>query len=136
MTDFFQAKEAASQAGIGIETLRFYEKKELISPHSKTDSGYRLFTEREIHKLKFIKAAQNSGFKLSEIKELLTLQSAGGSDCHSVRDQVKDKLEEVQEKILALSQIQNSLEKLLNSCSGEDPISDCPILNHFAKEAS
>ena len=64
----------AKQAGLGIETIRFYERQGLIQPPPRTDSNYRIYPEEEVARLKFIKRAKDLGFTLKEIKELLFMQ--------------------------------------------------------------
>ena len=117
---------------IGIETLRYYEKIDLLLPANRTTSGYRIYDHRTIERLNFIQSAKSLGFNLKEIKEFLILKMTDRDDCHDVRNQVVEKLRDVEEKIRKLQQIKKSLNHLLEDCDGHDLIEDCPILKYFS----
>ncbi|MGK7369236.1 MAG: MerR family transcriptional regulator, partial [Candidatus Halalkalibacterium sp. M3_1C_030] len=95
----YKIGEVASRAGVNKETVRYYEKRELIPEPDRRRSGYRIFTKRHIEQIKFIKRAQELGFTLSEIKELLSLRLDGNTSCEQVRKKAESKREEVKEKI-------------------------------------
>ncbi|MFC1523263.1 MerR family transcriptional regulator [Thermodesulfobacteriota bacterium] len=120
--------KVAKQAGVGIETIRFYERQGLIEPPPRTASGYRIYPQDCIARLHFIKRAKDLGFSLKEIKELLVLHS----DPHATKADIKQKtllkIENVKQKITDLTRIQAALEHLAGTCNGHGPISDCPIL--------
>jgi Hg(II)-responsive transcriptional regulator len=118
----------AKEAGIGVETVRFYERQGLIAPPPRTDSNYRIYPAEEITRIKFIKRAKNLGFTLNEIKELLALRH----DPHATKADVKNrtlvKIENVSQKIRDLTRIKEALEHLYNACDGHGPLDECPIL--------
>jgi DNA-binding transcriptional MerR regulator len=91
--------EVAKLSGIGIEALRFYEKSGLLDRPSRTYSGYRLYDERVIERLAFIKQAQVLGFTLDEIRQLISHKQAGETPCAEVREIVRTRLEELNERI-------------------------------------
>ena len=130
----FKIGEVASRAGVNKETVRYYEKRNLISEPDRRRSGYRIFTKRHIEQIKFIKRAQELGFTLSEIKELLELRLDGKTSCEQVRKKAESKREEVREKIKDLEGIKNVLADLIESCKADGTTEECVILNALEGE--
>jgi len=120
--------QVAKRSGIGLETVRFYERKGLVEEPPRTDSGYRQYPEDVVARIRFIRRAKELGFKLSEISELLSLRVDPVSTCSDVRQQTESKIADVEEKIRVLKGIKTALEKLAASCVGTGPTSECPIL--------
>jgi len=120
--------QVAKHSGLGLETLRFYERKGLIEEPPRTDSGYRQYPEDVVGRIRFIKRAKELGFSLKEISDLLSLRVDPGTTCADVRKQTELKLTDVEEKIRALRRIKTALKKLAASCVGTGPTSECPIL--------
>ena len=118
----------AKEAGIGIETVRFYERQGLIAPPPRTDSNYRMYPEEEITRLKFIKRAKNLGFTLNEIKELLALRQDPHATKADVKERTHVKIEDVTKKIRDLTRIKEALEHLYDACDGHGPLDQCPIM--------
>ena len=110
--------QVAKRSGIGIETIRFYERKGLVEEPPRTDSGYRQYPEDVVARIRFIKRAKELGFKLSEISELLSLRVAPDTTCLDVRKQTELKITDVEERIRALQKIKTALKKLAASCVG------------------
>ena len=123
--------ELARQASVNVETLRFYERKGLLPKPPRRNSGYREYPPESVQRLRFIKRAQELGFSLAEIKELLTLRVMRGTTCGQVRERAQEKVVDVQQKISDLRTIEAALAKLVKSCSGRGPASRCPILDHL-----
>ena len=121
--------KVAKNAGLGIETVRFYEREGLIQPIARTKSNYRLYSEDGIIRLRFIKRAKTLGFSLREIKELLLLRQDTDASKRDVKKQIEAKLEDIKKRIRDLKKIQKTLETLDDYCDGEGAIKDCPILN-------
>lgn len=124
----YKVGEAARKAGVNKETLRYYEKRKLIATPDRRRSGYRIFTQRHIDQVKFIKRAQELGFTLSEIKELLELRMDENTTCSEVKGEAEEKYRDVVAKIKDLQQIKATLIELIDSCSGNGPKRECPIL--------
>jgi len=124
----FTIGQVAERSGIGIETVRFYERKGLIAEPPRTDSGYRQYPEDVVVRLRFIRRAKELGFALKEISELLSLRVNPDTTCVDVRKQTEFKISDVEEKIRALRRIKTALKKLAASCVGTGPASECPIL--------
>jgi MerR family mercuric resistance operon transcriptional regulator len=131
----YKIGEVASRADVNKETVRYYEKRELIPKPDRRRSGYRIFTQRHIDQIKFIKRAQELGFTLSEIKELLDLRMDENTTCSQIKSEAREKYQDVVEKIKDLSRIEETLVKLIDSCSGGGPKGDCPILEALEGES-
>jgi len=131
----FKIGEVASRAEVNKETVRYYEKRELIPKPDRRRSGYRIFTRRHIDQIKFIKRAQELGFTLSEIKELLELRMDEDTTCSEIKSEAQEKYGDVSEKIEDLQRIKETLIKLIDSCSGQGPKGDCPILEALEGES-
>ena len=101
--------EVSRLSGIGVEALRFYEKSGLLDRPGRTYSGYRLFSEEVLERLAFIKQAQVLGFTLNEIKQLIAHKQAGESPCAEVREIVRGRLTELNEKIEQLIHYRDDL---------------------------
>jgi DNA-binding transcriptional MerR regulator len=118
MAEAVQIGRAAELAGVSVDTLRFYQKLGLIQSKSRTAGGYRLFTGEQIHDLKFVRHAQELGFSLSEVKDLLALRKKSHA-CSEVQTMLKDKLADVREKIQSLTRIESELRGALRKCNRE-----------------
>jgi MerR family mercuric resistance operon transcriptional regulator len=131
----FKIGEVARRADVNKETVRYYKKRELIPKPDRRRSGYRIFNRRHIDQIKFIKQAQGLGFTLSEIKELLELRMDEDTTCSEIKSEAQEKYQDVVEKIKDLKQIKNTLIDLIDSCAGEGPKGDCPIINALEKDS-
>ena len=105
--------EVATQAGLGVETLRFYERRGLLGRPARTEGGYRAYDPSVLDRLAFIKRAQAIGFSLDEIAEILALRAGGQMPCHHVRALARHKLDEVDERLRALRRYRQELAGLL-----------------------
>lgn len=130
----FKIGEVASRAKVNKETVRYYEKRKLIPEPDRRYSGYRIFTRRHIDQIKFIKRAQELGFTLSEIKELLELRMDEDTTCSEIKSEAQAKYQDVIGKMEDLQRIKETLVELIDSCSGSGPKGDCPILESLEGE--
>jgi MerR family transcriptional regulator, copper efflux regulator len=105
--------EVSRLSGIGIEALRFYEKSGLLDRPGRTYSGYRLYDESVLERLAFIKQAQLLGFTLDEIKQLIAHKRAGENPCAEVREIVRNRLEELNERIEQMIHYRDELKTAL-----------------------
>jgi Hg(II)-responsive transcriptional regulator len=121
--------ELAKRAGVNVETLRFYEREGLIPEPPRRVSGYREYPAESVRLIRFIKRAQELGFSLREVRELLALRVQPGTTCAEVRHKAEEKVLEVRQKIADLQAIERALQTLTATCSGEGPLSECPILD-------
>jgi MerR family mercuric resistance operon transcriptional regulator len=108
----------ASRAGVGVETIRFYERKGLVRRPPRPGTGFRLYPEETVARIRFIRQAQTLGFTLQEIRGLLALRVAPGTDCAAVRSRAVAKLANVEARLEELERIQGALAKLIAACPG------------------
>ena len=120
--------QVARASGVGVETVRFYERERILPAPKRSGAGYRLFPAETVARLKFVKRAQALGFSLEEIRELLALRASPRSNCGPVRRRAERKCEEVEGKIKELRKLKKALDELIDECSGEGPVSQCTIL--------
>jgi|GEM_PF-352850 MerR family mercuric resistance operon transcriptional regulator len=125
----YKIGEIASRANVNKETVRYYEKRELLPKPDRRRSGYRIFTQRHIDQIRFIKRAQELGFTLSEIQELLELRINEDTTCSEIKSEAQEKFRDVTKKIHDLQRIKNTLLELIDSCVGDGPKGECPILD-------
>ena len=120
----------ARQAGVGIDTVRYYEREGLLPPPERQASGYRRYSAADVGRLQFIRRAKALGFTLDEIRDLLTLNHAAGADRGAVRELAQRRLEDVQQRIGELTGIRDALAQLVSRCSGKGPLAGCPIIEN------
>lgn len=117
MDDFFRIGEVAERSRVSIDTIRYYERRDLLPKAPRTTGGYRLFTREAIERVLFIKQAQELGFSLEEIATLL---SAGDtSDCGHVHDLLDAKLTELDTRLKAMQEFRRKLRRYLAECEAE-----------------
>lgn len=121
--------EVAERGGVNLQTIRYYEREGLLPEPPRLASGYRLFPERTVQRIRFIKRAQDLGFSLSEIKELLSLRVDGHGDKAEVRRLAQAKLASIEDKMRTLKRMKRVLGELTERCSGCGPTTECPILD-------
>jgi len=121
--------QVAKLASVGIETIRFYEREGLIDEPPRRESGYRHYPEDVVKRLLFIKRAKDLGFSLKEIADLLSLRVDPDSTCRDIKCRAEAKLADVDAKIKSLRLIKKALTQLAESCRGQGPTSECPILD-------
>lgn len=135
--NMFQIGELAKRCGVTADTLRFYEKSNLIAPASRSDSGYRLYDENNQKQVTFILKSKALGLSLDEIKELLEIRlEATQHSCSEVKAITTAKLTLIDEKISELGRIRTALKKINDACCGhvDDDASHCSILGALASE--
>lgn len=118
--------KVAKELAINIETVRFYERRELIEQPPKPESGYRHYPDETVNRIRFIKRAQELGFTLEEIANLLSLNDR---PCGQVQELAKHKLSAVMEKIADLKRLENALKVLLTQCQSNNDDEHCPIID-------
>ena len=124
----------AQAAGVGVETIRFYERKGLIKRPVKRDGGFRYYNADEAARIQFVKRAQALGFTLREVKELLELQSKRKITGAEVKEKADEKIKEIRRKVSDLKQMEVSLTKLSEVCGeGEQAIRECRVFDCFTK---
>jgi MerR family copper efflux transcriptional regulator len=125
----FSIGHVARRAGVGVETIRFYEREGLLEEPARRTSGYRQYTEEAVKQIRFIKRAQHLGFSLKEIRELLALRVERQTDCALVKERAEAKIAAVEQKIIELQSMRQALLQVTVLCRGEAPNSRCPLLD-------
>jgi MerR family transcriptional regulator, copper efflux regulator len=120
--------QVAEQANVHIETLRYYERRGLVARPPRSASNYRLYPEDVVRRVRFIKRAQELGFSLNDIEELLSLRADPEAGCAEVRACAEAKMKDIDAKIGVLTAMKSALSTLVAGCSGEGSLSDCPIV--------
>jgi len=128
MSDELTIGKVAKQAGVNIQTIRFYERRGILLPAGRRSSGYRLYMPDAVQKIQFIKNAQELGFSLEEIIGLLKLKVSRTARCPEVKKRALSKLRDVEGKIKGLTSIQKVLKDLVESCQNNKTTDHCPIL--------
>lgn len=124
----------AKQAGVNLETVRFYERRGLLPRPPRSAAGYRLFPAEAARRLKFIRRAQELGFSLAEIRELLSLRMSRATTSAAIRARAEAKIADIQAKIRTLESMKKTLRRLTRVCNGCAPVAECPILESLDGE--
>lgn len=125
--------EAAKLSGVNAKLIRHYESIGIIPKASRSESGYRTYSESEVHILSFVKRARNMGFSMKEIKKLVSLWRNKSRASAEVKNLATKHIDEMEKKIQELQEMVKSLRHLSKNCHG-DHRPDCPILNDLASQ--
>lgn len=119
----------AKAADVNVETIRFYQRKGLLSKPEKPYGGIRRYSGEAVARVRFVKSAQRLGFSLDEVAELLALDD--GTDCHKARKLAERKLAEIRERLSLLSHMEVALAGLVNSCHAQRGKVSCPMITNL-----
>lgn len=122
----------AKRVGVSIDTVRYYEKNGLLAPQGRLASGYRRYGDLELSRLRFIRRAQELGFALKDVRELLGLSKQ--RDVARVKRAAEKKLLDVENRIAALERVRDGLSQLITACPGHGRAEHCPILKALGAE--
>jgi DNA-binding transcriptional MerR regulator len=133
-----QIGKVASQTGLSVDAIRFYEREGLLAKPLRSEGRFRLYREGDIQQLHFIRKAQELGFSLQEIRELLLIQDEQVEACTHVRDLIEEKLVAVRDKVKHLKKLERELESAHTSCTNALASCDakpecCPVLDAIAR---
>src|SRR5690625_459918 len=123
----YKIGKAAELAGVNKETIRYYERRNLIPEPERMDSGYRLFSRRHVDLIRFINRAQELGVTLSEIDDVLNLKMDEDTTCSATNREAELMYPNVTQKIEELPRHKTALPPRSDPCSGSGPKDDCPI---------
>jgi len=123
-------------AGVGVETLRFYEQKGLLEAPQRNASGYRLYRECDLERLQFIRRSQDLGFSLQDIKQILDLTGNIRTPRKKVRDFAEARLSVIGQKIADLRAMESALASLVAQCDGKGALKGCPIAEFIGGKTS
>lgn len=121
--------DVAKQAGVNVQTLRYYERVGILQPVIRRESGYRIYSEDAVKIVLFIKKSQELGFSLDEIKELLQLKASDVSRCEEVQVKARKHLELIELRIAKLSQMTSVLVTFIDRCELRALTDSCPLLD-------
>jgi len=123
----------AKATGVGVETIRYYERSGLMPEPRRGANGYRYYPPEAVDRLQFILQAKNLGFSLREIGELLALQDDPASACGDVRARAEAKIADIDARIAALTRIRNALAAMVARCHDPAPLDDCPVMDALSQ---
>lgn len=126
--------QVAKEVGMSRDAIRIYERQGLIEEPERSTSGYRLYSDAVIARLRFIQRAKAMGFSLKEIGELLEIKRTAKNTCDQVRMEAKVKLKQIETKMTELQRLQNALKKLIRTCDDNKTNSHCPLLDALEQE--
>lgn len=132
--DFMNIGEAAAASGVSAKMIRHYEEIGLVSKARRTPSGYRTYSENDVHTLRFVKQARNLGFPIERIETLLALWQDRRRPSRKVKELAQAHVRELEERIREMRDMKRTLETLAKHCHGDDR-PECPILEELAKAA-
>ena len=128
----FGIGQLAKQAGVAIDTVRYYERNDLLAPSGRLASGYRRYGDVELKRLRFIRRAKALGFSLADIRGLLALSDE--RSVAKVKRAAEKKLVDIEQRIAELQRIRDGLHTLIAACPGHGRAEACPILNALTQE--
>ena len=123
--------QAAKHSGLSAKMIRYYESIGLLKPAHRSDSGYRLYSDDDLHTLAFIKRSRDLGFSLDEVGKLLALWQDRQRASSDVKALARQHIDELTQKIVELTSLRDTLQELVDTCQG-DHRPDCPILKGLA----
>ncbi|WP_109507226.1 MerR family transcriptional regulator [Nocardioides speluncae] len=124
-----RSRELARQVGVNTETLRYYERRGLLREPPRTDGGYRDYPSAAVDLLRFIKRAQQLGFTLDEVEELIRLDAGGPDNCDSARALAEIRRADLESRIADLLRMRDSLSELIATCERPRDDRSCPLLD-------
>jgi len=126
--------ETAREAGVNAQTLRYYERRGLLPKPPRRGSGYRDYSDEAVRLVRFIKRAQELGFSLDEVEELVRLRGVRRAERHRVRAIAERKIADIDRKIAQLRSMRAALRQLVDACH-RGAAAECPIIDALNEEA-
>ena len=120
--------QLAAALGVNVQTIRYYERRGLVTAARRTPAGYRQYANDTIVRLRFIRHAQDLGFSLAEIQTLLALRVRQGAGCGAMERKAREKIALVEKRIQDLRRLQRTLKRLAAACAHRQPTEECPML--------
>jgi len=126
----------AKEAGVNVETIRFYEREGVLKQPPQPLGGWRVYGDEAVWTVKYVRLAQKMGFSLGDVRELGKRLIGGGNFCRDFRDTLEEKLGETEQELARLTAIKSEIERTLASCQAKSGLGECPIMKHFPSRAS
>jgi Hg(II)-responsive transcriptional regulator len=127
--------QVASQAGVNVETLRYYERRGLLPAPPRESSGYRAYGSEAVRVVRFVKRAQELGFSLDEVEALLDLAGGGPDACDAVQRMTGERIAELDRRIADLQAMRRSLQQLVATCHRPRNHRECPLICSIETDA-
>ena len=127
--------QVAERAGVNIQTLRYYERRGLLPPPERSQTGYRSYRPQSVDTVRFIKRAQELGFSLTEIQTLLDLAAGGPEGCNAAQELAEHKIAELEDRIATLGAMRDALERLVATCQLPQRRRECPLIVSIVPDA-
>ena len=127
--------EFARLSGVGVDTVRYYEREKLLPPPRRQSSGYRSYSPEEVVRLQFVRRSKTLGFTLEEIRDLLALSDHRDEDMSTLKTKAEARLQAVETKLAEITRIRDGLRLLVESCPGHGALAQCPILHALAEDS-
>jgi Hg(II)-responsive transcriptional regulator len=127
-----RSSQVAAEAGVNVQTLRYYERRGLLPQPDRLASGYRSYNAGAVRRVRFVKGAQQLGFSLEEIDTLLDLAAGGPKNCDAAKTLAAEKVAHLEQKIAHLSAMRDSLCQLVATCGRSRSRRACPMLDALA----
>ena len=118
----------AKEAGVNIDTIRYYERHGLLPRAARRESGYREYSRDDVARLSFVRRAKELGFSLGDIAELLSLSADRHNGVRGVKRKAEQRVADVEQKIRELQRVRRGLKKLIAVCPGHGELAECPIV--------
>ena len=131
-----RTSEVASQAHVNAQTLRYYERRGLLPEPERTRSGYRAYTPDAVRVVRFVKRAQQLGFTLDDIEDLLHLADGGPASCEEARTMARTRIADLQQRINELAGMRDALTQLVDTCDQPRAERECPIVRDIETAAN
>lgn len=131
-----RTSEVAAQAQVNSQTLRYYERRGLLPQPERTHSGYRTYTADAVRVVRFVKRAQQLGFTLDEVEELLHVAQGGPASCEEAKAMARTRIADLQHRIEELAGMRDGLTRLVDTCDQPRTERDCPILRDLETTAA
>jgi len=131
MTNQYTISQLAKAAGIPTTTVRYYERIGLVEPEDRSHGNYRLYGDESLDKLKFIRAAQATGFTLDDVKALLSDEAGGIPTCGNVQGLIEDRLGDIEQRLKDLRQVRKVLKKALERCQKQKKSDCCQVVSRL-----
>ncbi len=126
--------QLAKGAGVSVETIRYYERRDLLPAPPRTPSGYRMYPDQTVRRVRFIKRAQALGFTLVEVSDLLALEVAEDGSCEDVDAKAQHTIRRIEGKLDELGRMHRALKDLTRSCRTGVPTGECPIMEALERD--
>ena len=131
-----RSSEVATKAQVNVQTLRYYERRGLLAEPQRTSSGYRVYTPDAVRVVRFVKHAQQLGFTLDDIEDLLHLADGGPDSCQEAKAMARSRIADLQRRIDELAGMRDALARLVDTCDQPRRKRDCPILHDIQTAAT